>query len=80
MILNELMDGQIVTARWGRAHGLSWHLCPWREAELVIQRNDSGPVLIALKDVEFAEFSPEDFSNGTFYNEDYCLEIKGLEK
>ena len=85
MILNELMDGQWVTARWGRAGPVSgdevgWALCPWTEVELVVQRNDSGVVMVALKDVDFAEFCPDDFSNGTFYNEDYCLEIKGLEE
>lgn len=80
MKINELQDGQTVTARWGRAWPHKWNLCPWQQAKIVVARNDSGVVAVGLADIDFAEFGLDDFSNGAFYCEDYCLEIKGLEK
>jgi len=79
MTLNELQDGQIVTARWGRAgrEDVQWN--DWQKVPLYIQRHKGQVVILALAGKNWAEYSPKhSFDGTTFLTEDYYLQIKGL--
>jgi hypothetical protein len=85
MKVDELQDGGVVKARWGRAgrEGPNW--CAWQHVELRVQRNGRGKVvLIGLKGGrDWADYDPRhdlEKSSGLLINEDYYLEIDGLTK
>jgi len=85
MRVDDLQDGQVVRARWGRAgeEGPAWS--PWQDARLSVQRHKSKVVCVTLKDHAWAEAGPDDLAgpdewqkNAYFVVEDYYLEIEGL--
>lgn len=85
MKLEELEDGQTVRARWGRAGEEAPNWGPWQEVRLHVQRHKGRIVLVALKDVAWAEAGPRDLcppddgsENAYFVVEDYYLEIDQL--
>ena len=82
MKLSDLRTGQTVKARWGRAgrEDVAWG--PWRTVTLHVQHDRKGRLaLLALKDVCWAEYGPQDFSTTSklFLVEDYYLQIEGVE-
>lgn len=86
MKVDELQDGQVVRARWGRAgrNDVVWG--PWRDTPLAVQQHQNRVVLVTLKGRNWAEATPDDLcaprgaqKNAYFLVEDYYLEIEGLE-
>lgn len=85
MKIGELQDGQVVRARWGRAGEEDVNWGPWKDVPLYIQRHKDRVTCIALKDINWAEYGPDDFNPdyanpkfGVFLAEDYYLQIEGL--
>jgi hypothetical protein len=84
--LNDLQDGQVVRARWGRAgtEAPAWGI--WQNVELFVQRYQDRVAIIGLKNVAWAEYGTRDLcrpdvssTNAHFLVEDYFLEVEGLE-
>jgi len=80
MRMNDLQDGQIVKARWGRAGREAPEFGPWQDISLSVHKRCGRTVILTIRGVEWAEYVPDDFDGGVFVCEDYYLEIKGLSK
>jgi len=82
MKIDELVLGQTVTARWGRAGPEDVKWGPWKDVQLHVQKGkDSKVAIIGLKGVNWAEYGPGDYARnngGMFLVEDYYLQIQGL--
>jgi hypothetical protein len=80
MRIQDLQDGQLVRARWGRAGEEDVDWGPWKDVHLRVQRHRDRIVGISLVGVGWAEYGPGDFDkrSGVFLVEDYYLEIAGV--
>lgn len=89
MKLADLLHGQLVRARWGRAGRSAPAWGPWKEVELYLDRAKQAPhqiICLCLMKLNgnfmpWAEYSEQDFDTRykVFLVEDYYLEIEGLE-
>ena len=83
MTLKDLQNGQKVRCRRGRAGPEDVDWGPWEWHTLYVQRKQNGdPFIIALANVAWAEYRPDDYSfhYGVFECEEYYLEIENLER
>ena len=85
MKVNDLEDGQVVSARWGSAGKEAPDWGPWVQVRLAVQRAKGKVVLVTLKDFGWVEASEQDLcdpdegsKNAYFLVEDQYLEIEGL--
>lgn len=89
MKLCDLQDNQRITFRLGRAgeSRVKWGF--WQNGDLYLARRETackghpaGEILtLAIREVVWAEYGQDDFDStfNIFVNEDYYLEIQGLE-
>jgi hypothetical protein len=85
MRVDDLQDGQVVRARWGRAGRAAPNWGPWQDVALYVQRHMGKVVCVTLRDISWAEGDARDLvgpdewqKNAYFVVEDYYLEIEGL--
>jgi hypothetical protein len=75
--INDLQDGQIVRARWGRAGSEEPDFGPWQDVALSVQRLPMTPassrprldgmkpgdvIIVTLRDTNWADGHPRDFA------------------
>jgi len=80
--VKDLEDSSVMKVRWGRAGSAGPNWCMWQYAELRVQRNSKGTVvLIGLKGGRnWVEYDPRRHldRSGLLVCEDFCMEIEGL--